>query len=163
MKSIGKTLVTAMIWVMLALPSSADQNDALTGLWHCVGQKTPERLLNGVRLRPFRIVLLEKPYAFVEGALGYHLTWGVLFRVSKDGLIAYETYGAKGDITGAFGRMPVPRILRRAIIECGAEWKGLWPDEWPERRPIGGAPVAGPTWPIWERPIEDLMPPRQQP
>lgn len=104
-------------------------------MWQCVGQKAPERLLNGVDLVPARIVELSHPYVFVHGDLGWHLTWGVLFDATQDRVLAYETYGAKGDITGAFGRMEVPRVLRMAIAECGVEWKGLWPNDLPEVRP----------------------------
>jgi hypothetical protein len=126
----GLALVIAVIWTAGA--SSADSRSKLGDMWLCLGHKIPERRWNGYDLVPRGSIDFSSSEIFVHGFLGWHLSWGVLFDVSDSDLVAYETYGSKGDASGAFGRIEVPSVLSEAIVECGVEWKGLWPNEWPQ-------------------------------
>lgn len=78
--------------------------------------------------------ILEDGFHFMRGSLGWHLTWGVLLDLKSTPIIAYETYGADGDMTGAFGRQIVPVKVRAALETCGIVWGGLWPQKWPQKR-----------------------------
>ncbi|MEX0303844.1 MAG: hypothetical protein AB3N24_15605 [Leisingera sp.] len=156
-----KSIFLAAALFSLATPSSANSISTVESLWKCVDQKVSEQYWTGVDLVPARIIELSDPYVFVYGDLGWHLTWGVLFDATPGTPLAYETYGAKGDITGAFGRMETPEILSDAIAGCGAEWIGVWPGDWPDEGKQESKPPRKAAKPIVDLPIEDLLPPRQ--
>lgn len=152
-------LSAAFFWI--SWPALADNTSNVENVLECVDQKTPDRLLNGIDLAPARIIEMSQPYVFVHGALGWHTTWALLFDVTNDEVTAYETYGAEGDRTGAFGRMKVPKVLRKALVDCEVKWKGLWPNEWPEQRPQQISPPDEPADPMLRLPMDDLLPPPQ--
>jgi hypothetical protein len=83
------------------------------------------------------IVELDGAIVYAHGTLGWHTTWGVLFDFNASPAHAYETYGSKGDIVDAFGRMRVPASLTAGLVACGLEWKGLWLQEWPDKEHAG--------------------------
>ena len=152
-------LILALMVGWWALPSYANGRDVLDNVLHCVAERVPENPGNGVDLNQARVAEPTDSFVFIFGTLGWHTTWGVLFDVQRERIVAYETFGSKGDITGAFGRMEVPGVLRRALIACDVEWLGLWPREWPER-PNANPPPA-PDRPINELAFEELLPPQQ--
>lgn len=124
----------------------------------CLERHTPSETyvrFNRVSLRVNRTQKLDAPYFFVHGALGWHLTWGVLFDISADPVKAYETYGSKGDITGTIGRMPVPFSISSTLEKCGYQWAGLWEHDWPEAALKQNAPPKA----LMDLPLSDLMPP----
>ena len=156
-----KNSILAVAVFCTSAPALAKKITTLETVLQCVFQKAPDHLPNGIDLGPARVMELPETYVFVHGSLGWHTTWAVLFDVTNDGVSAYETYGADGDMPGAFGRMAVPELLRSALVECEVEWKGLWPNDWPELRSRETVPLVELTKPILKLPLNDLLPPSE--
>ncbi len=70
----------------------------------------------------------------IQGNLGHHVTWIAILDKSLQPVKAYETYGAEGDATGAFGRSKIPSDVIKALKTCGIQFAGLWqgPLPWPQ-------------------------------
>lgn len=136
----------------------ADFPPKLETVWQCVGRVAPDRFVTTYEFTSARFLNLSGPNILVFGTLGHHRTWALLFDTTQDRPVAYETFGANGSMTGIFGRMPVPDVLRDALVECGAAWKGLWPDRLPERRRPKITPLVTPSEPIPNLPLDDLLP-----
>lgn len=157
-----RRVVFATVVFCIANSTLANPMSEVETQWHCVEQLAPQTLANGIALSPARFVQLPNQFVFVNGNLGWHLTWGVLLDTSLQPPHAYETYGAKGDATGAFGRMETPHTLRKAITECGFKWQGLWPNEWPrEAGQKNVRPSERGKKRTFSLPYGDLLPPRQ--
>lgn len=137
-----KFLIPLLASFLFSAASVAAENNALDRFLDCVAINIPTRSWSGVDLTPKRLIELEGDFVFIHGAIGWHTTWGVLLDTKVEAPLSYETYGAQGDLTRAFGRMAVPTQLIRAIQDCGSDWHGVWQHEWPKRAPLKAAVSA---------------------
>ena len=123
-----KKAIVSFALSIAATLAHADEQSRLEEILECTEDTTSER-----DLFPTRMVELQDGFSFAHGLLGYHTTWGVIFDMNTAPPTVYETVEGNA-LSLPFGRMEVPESMKRALVECGADWRGLWVGEWPDYR-----------------------------
>ena len=106
------------------------------------------------------------PIVQIHGRIGWHVTWAALIDFSGSPVFAFETFGAEGSMTRAFGRHPLNEAMIASFEHCGVPFGGLWNGPIPQRQHFAdreSAPVLSTGEGSWEWPaMDDLLPPPRE-
>ncbi|MDU8943889.1 hypothetical protein [Ovoidimarina sediminis] len=157
MNEMLRWIIPAFLSISLAVLPGRVGSEPIDLIFTCVADRTPPTITvdhDHVDLHRPSFVTLDAPFILAHGWLGWHTTWAVLIDTSATPVRAFETHHPDDAIHQPFyGRMPVPPVLKSALIECGVAWAGYWADDWPRN------PSSRPGYDLLNLTPEKLLPP----
>lgn len=63
----------------------------------------------------------------IAGRIGWHVTWAAIVPLEAEAPIAYESFGAEGNMDGAIFRTELPARIVGSLKRCGVTFGGVYP------------------------------------
>ena len=143
-------ILTVVVCLALPWPISSFIDDLQSGDWiiYCINRENghgywPRYESGWGDTFAYRTLdMSHDRYEYIEGRVGWHLTWFAILDRSQKPAKAYDTYGMEGVHTGGFGRSKVPVKVIKAIEACGLQFSGVWQGPPPWHQQASEAPFS---------------------